>query len=432
VRTREYDLHDEDDRFALSIDVLIGQRTARSYARRSLRNRIARAGRGLPSCGRLPFGRSFVWDRDRQGGKWEVDPEKRAVIEDVAARYLRGESLLKLAEEHGVNHSQLCLTLRERCGTEWVQEFNSDKLNVHEKVTTTVPRLLDDATIKALRARLTDNRTRFRNGGVKVNTYLLSGYVFCGSCGTALCGATDRHGVRHYYHTYAKWQSHCTVRPRPWVKSDDLEHEVVSGLFNTFGNVAAIERAVKSAIPDCEGLLKRRKRLEGELARLARERERLVDAVAEGLLGKDDIRRKMADYEARGEALRTELEKVSEELGEYGAGEAEGGYYVNCVDGVVSLFSGHYAYCEETGESYDECPGGNDVLSWLRMTPADKRHLVQSVFAGRVRGRPSGVYIHREGPHKPYARGKRWAFKLRGRLPFELVMPHGSQRRSTC
>jgi hypothetical protein len=50
-----------------------------------------------------------VWD----GGAWRIDPAKQAIIADIAARYLAGESLRKLADDHGINHSYLCTVLRD-------------------------------------------------------------------------------------------------------------------------------------------------------------------------------------------------------------------------------------------------------------------------------------------------------------------------------
>ena len=137
------------------------------------------------------------------------------MIADVAKRYLAGESLPQMAEEYGINHSQLCLTLRERCGTKWQVKLDCNKLDFHEVHTLTIPALLDDQTIKLLKDRLKANRTYIRSGGrPRVHDYLLSGRIFCAGCGFNLCGSTDRHGVRHYNHTHAGNALKCPVRPK--------------------------------------------------------------------------------------------------------------------------------------------------------------------------------------------------------------------------
>src|SRR5262249_31430467 len=140
----------------LGMSAEIGEFLARNQAKKSLNNRIHRARRGCPTCGLLPFGRTF----DDKTETWGVDPKKQAMVEDAARRYLAGESLPRLAKEPGINPAARWQVLTCRCGDEWVQEFESKKLNIHETVITKVPRLLDEETIIAVRIRAELNKTR--------------------------------------------------------------------------------------------------------------------------------------------------------------------------------------------------------------------------------------------------------------------------------
>jgi site-specific DNA recombinase len=422
VRTREYNLHDEDDRFSIGIDVLIGQRTARSYARRALRSRIARAARGLPaSSGRLPYGRLFVWnDRRHTDGHWEVDPKAKAIMENVAQRYVRGESLKSLAREHGLKYWNVRHTLAERCGAVWVQQFNSDRLSIHESVPTTVPRLLDDATLRAVRARLAAGNTYLRKGGRHVNDYLLSGYIFCGACGCNLCGRIDRHGQTYYEHSYAERQVRCPLNPRPRVPAGRLEHDVILQLQEMFSTPALLERAVAAASPDVAKERQWAARLRADLDHVAKQRGRLLDAYTDGLFTKDQVRAKKAALDADEASLSEQLAEVETALEDV---PDEGQ-----VKAIIKRYgNGLHFFDGKTGAEID---GAEYLRHCEEKAKAERRWLVEAVFGRPVGGKPGGVYVLREGEQRRYHRkSKVWSFTLRGLLPFEKVVMTGGPSR---
>src|SRR5262249_53081205 len=96
VGTTEYDLYNPHHVLFLSMSAVIGEFLASNQNKKSILNRIERGRSGLPTCGKLPFGRTF----DETTKKWGIDPEKQAMVEDVARRYLAGEPMPKLAEEY--------------------------------------------------------------------------------------------------------------------------------------------------------------------------------------------------------------------------------------------------------------------------------------------------------------------------------------------
>src|SRR5262249_30792126 len=160
-------------RLILGINAEIGEFFALQQQKKSLESKIERARQGKPTCGSLPFGRTF----NKDTGQWGIDADKQAVIKDVAQRYLKGEPMTKMARELGMNKRNLIRLLRERCGGELVIDFHSDKLNIHESVTLAVPSLLDDALLKAVRERLVANRTNLHKPPRPKYDYLLGGRV---------------------------------------------------------------------------------------------------------------------------------------------------------------------------------------------------------------------------------------------------------------
>jgi hypothetical protein len=292
----------------------------------------------------------------------------------------------------------------------------------------TIPRLLPETTIKTVRSRLEAGRTFLRKGGKRVNDYLLSGYVRCEVCGFALVGQTDCHGVPHYSHSHhadkeGKGGSrNCTAYPRPWVRADKLEQQVMLQLFQTFGNPAAIQRAIKAAVPDCDKALDRKRRLEGELDGITKARNRVL-----GLISRDAVTDKQAedslrDLKRREESLRTELDRLSAELADVPDEESLRVYYEKVRD-TVWVFD----------EQGDKRPGGNDISTWLMMTREDKRNLLRAVFANHLLsdGRHAGVYVSLDGEARPY-RPKKWSFKILGRVEFELIVSCACPSPRTC
>jgi hypothetical protein len=262
----EMNLFDPQCCFVLGMGAEVGEFIANQTSKKSIECRIERAReKGWPTSGRHPFGRTF----DKETGAWGIDPVKHERIVDVAERYLRGESMRVLAKECGTSSGRLTLILREQCSDTWVQEFRVDRFQIHEVVQTRVPRLLPEATIRAVRRRLQDKRTRLH--GKPKHQYLLNGFVFCSACGTNLTGQVTHHGGpgarRYYRHRHDGLGAQCFLRPRPWVRSDDLESAVFDEIFRMFGNKPALERAMKAAIPQCDQALKRRERLQADLAK---------------------------------------------------------------------------------------------------------------------------------------------------------------------
>lgn len=408
VRTREYDLFDEDDEFSLSIDVVIARRSARSQSRRSLKTRIKRAQEGKPACGKLPFGRT--WD----GTNWGVDPKKQAIVVDVARRYLAGEALPKLAAEYGLNHSNLTKVLRDRCGAIWDQEFDAPRLNIHETVKTSVPPLLPEATIKALRHRLTANRTYYHKPPVSVHDYLLSGHIICAVCGYTMFGQMNPRG-RYYRHAHSKRDRECPLRPRPLIPADKIESDVVYQLFKTLGNPAAIKRAVEAAIPDCDKTRKRHGWLEGELEKIDKARGRLVSLIVKGVLTERQAEAELKRLTERETGLRDELEQIAARLADM-PDEAAIETYVEQIESTILVYN-------SAGEKQ---LGGNDISTYLSMLSRDdgkdKRALIEAAFSLPLAdGRRAGVYVSQDGPSAPF-RPKKWSFTIKGRLEFEEVM----------
>jgi DNA invertase Pin-like site-specific DNA recombinase len=403
VGSTEYSLHDPEHTLFLEVSCVIGKFQARHQTKKSVLNRIQRAKKGMPTSGKLPYGRTY----DRAAGRWVIDPAKQAVVEEAARRYLAGESMQKLAAEFGMNHSSLHKTLTRRCGTEWVQEFRSEALNIHEQVTITVPALLGDETIRAIRRRVEANKT-FTHGQLK-HRYLLGRVVFCGHCGYAMFGQTNPDGGRYYRHAHLRRVRECPF-PRAWVRAEDLESAELWQLFDLFGNPAAVRRAVEEATPNREqidALRNRRERLAAALANTQEAQEKVLRLMTKGVVTEDLAEKQLGELKAEEDASKAQLEALDNELANVPSADQ-----INEAAERCAATFGKYRIASARPEAKRmQANFDLDVMTW-----EEQRVLVEMVFAGKTPdGKRLGVYVEwvagQEG-----RRRKCWHHRVRGRL----------------
>jgi DNA invertase Pin-like site-specific DNA recombinase len=358
-----------------------------------------------PTANHRPWGRVWVAHgrKRKDGGHWKVDPDKQRIAREMAQRYLAGEAIPDLAVEFGLGRTAAFRLLHRRCGGKWVQRVRCPDLGIDETVVTTVPPLLDDDTLAAIAARADANRT-FRKGSPK-HSWLLGHFVFCAECGTALYGQTHHRSRGLYYRHGARDKAgRCPLRPRPWVDAAVLEEKVLRELFDLFGNPAAVRRAVEACTPDRKAQLEKTERLarvNAGLAKVAAAKGRIVDSIAEGIISDRDASAKLTQLREREAALEQESRTLAEQLANVPTAEQvrEGAERV-----VRYADAWLIAKKNRAATDYDA----------LRDSP-DARELLCEVFGGKAPdGKRQGVYVSCLDPEK--ARGKRWTFRIVGRL----------------
>ncbi|CAB5079324.1 hypothetical protein D3OALGA1CA_2402 [Olavius algarvensis associated proteobacterium Delta 3] len=385
VGTTEYHLSLPEHRLFLGMATEINEFFAAEQTRKSIHNRIERAKRGYPTCGKLPYGRRWI----KEEARWEVIPEEQQKIESIASRYLEGESLKEIATEYGRNYPNLLKTLKERCGPVWNQTFQRKESKSEEIVPTIVPPLLDEHTINRIRVQAKLNKTFDKSKAT--HPYLLGrGKIFCATCGGPLMGQANYQKHLYYRHT-RKGKETCSKYFNS-IPARVIEPVVIEHLFWLFGDEPAIQEAVEAASPD----LKERAKLEAEMATLYKEiagidqqMQRLINLAAEGVFSGKEIKAKMDFLRvskglkmARNEALRTILANVPSE---------------SDIDKIKLGIKKRLLHCSRHLDS----------MIW-----EDKRQLVKSVFDGLTpEGHPCGVYV------RPHSRLKgNWIYELRGIL----------------
>jgi hypothetical protein len=304
-----------------------------------------------------------------------------------------------------MNHANLCKILRDRCGTKWEQAFDSERLNIHETVSIEIPRLLPQPMIHDLHLKLEANRTYLHKPPVPRHEWLLAGRIFCARCGYCMFGQINPSGHRYYRHAHTPRVRACPLRPRPWIRADAIEEEVLSHLFDLRGNPALIEKAIKAAIPANQEEIEHLARLKAELDKIATARRRILNLIERDALTDEQAEDKLNDLNDREQKLRSKLDKIEVTLGNVPDDEAIRVFVEELTNGTILVYN-------QYGEMV---PGGNDLGTWINMTTEDKKRLIDTVFnAPLLGGKPAGVYITRTAG--TYHGPKSYSYQLRGHL----------------
>ncbi len=392
VGTMQYDLFNPEHSFYLGMSAEIGELQARQQSLKSITNRIHRAKRGLPACGKLPWGRTF--DKGKQ--QWGIDPDKQKIIQQAAERYLSGESLAQIADTFNMNATNLWKVLNHRSGNKWTQTFKQENLNIDETVEIPIPRLLDEQTINAIHERARANKT-YTHGEVKYR-YLLSRMIFCAKCGYTLFGQTNHNTKRYYRHPKHR-KKDCHLQK--WVPADLIENSVLIHLIQTFGDIERLQKAIEKATPDIKKLERLRdeqETLSADLKKITAQKDNVVDMVADGLLSKDDVKKRMAKLRAREANIQSRFYTIEEQLEN-----------APDPDKVKKL--------SKFGMGVMNNLTKNNPQIIFKKSYQWKRNLIEHAFAGQdAKKQRFGVYVEETGDDT-----QPWRFEIRGVLENTLL-----------
>lgn len=382
VLTKEFDLFNPLEYFIVSMNVEIAEFFASEQSYKSLINCMERARRGIPTKGRLPYGRTF----NTKTGEWGIDPEKKQKIEYAVHDYLNGASMRDLAKYLGICCSQVHHTFAKRLGADWEIRFRSARLNIDENVPIKIPPLVSEENIDKVKARLEVNKT-CKHGQLK-NQYLLGRMIFCRQCGYALVGA-EYHGHLYYRHqAYRRCSAFGSIR------ADIIDNPVFNDIFEVVGDVTRIRESIERALPDLEKqklLSKQFDICRGDLLKLETQQRRLIDSISNGIIENEEASEKISEIREKNLILKQTMDKISVELDSMPSQEE-----VNMSSQL--LHSQWESFWQSTGHKE-------------KMTVEDKRKVLQELFSEKTSdGRRSGVYVeyHRHNKKGP------WHYQIEG------------------
>ena len=385
----------------LGFHAVVGEFQAHENNRKSIKNKVHRAKRGFPTCGKMPPFRIF----DEKTG-WSLDEKKLAVqpIPLIAQRYLSGESMEKLAIEYGFSLNTLWDALTKYSGTIWPQHFYNKRFKIDETIETIITELLPAETRKAIKRKAQANKTF--NHGHSESPFLLSGMIGCDHCGYSYSGSTNTKNrkYRYYKHIRPQRMVNCNcLHAKNYVPVVELEENVMRELFDMFGNAGAVRRAIEDATPDKDELAANRKRLtwlKKEIVKTKKGRQRVIKRLSENKITDDEADGILDASKQRLSTLTTESDRITENV-------------ANAPDAdAIRKKAKLIVECRYLNHSYEE------------MTYENKRELCEMIFGGK---RPDG---HRMGIYIKW-NGSGYTFSIHGILIDEIgLLPLSPKQRA--
>jgi site-specific DNA recombinase len=268
---------------------------------RMIGGRIHKAQQGLPWSGKKPFGRSF----DKATGKWSINERGRR-MKQMLERYVDGEgftALLKEFTEFSSHVLVLSYIHKSKLSGTYVKEFDIPEINVRglKVPIPEIPEVISQKLMDRVLARLEHRRTWNQEHRRR---YILTGFVKCGHCGTALTGNCA--GGRIYYR-HCNPKKDCSFFHS--IKAEEFAEPVLDYLFSFFTDEPTFTAAIAQALPKAderEELTKQRDEMRLRLQKTENQIGRLIDAIANG-----------ADagmFIGKQRALKEELERHSKQF----------------------------------------------------------------------------------------------------------------------
>lgn len=158
----------------------------------------------------------------------------------------------------------------------------------------------------------------------KNGTYILTGKLECGKCGSSCHGRRNRRNKQSPFHYYyacsSKERRHSDTCDQKMVRQEKLDSIVLDTLKDVINNefiIKLFEETVQATVEEYESEFKKQKQLENMISSLEEKQEALVDKLEEvtSKVAVRKIEERINDIEEEMEELKQELEEMKEEDG---------------------------------------------------------------------------------------------------------------------
>ena len=187
-----------------------------------------------------------------------------------------------------------------------------------EHIEIPVPPIVTEELFAAVQEQLEENRRRSREQLQNKARHLLQGLVVCGRCGSACCGRfyaqkAKRYGYYRCLGTDGYRYGGTPLCRMEALSAPRLEAAVWNDVREVLADPEAVRHEYERRLKDCEppqaGV---REHIARQLQTVRRTVSRLIDAYADGLLGKDEFEPRLQAAKARLKTLEAQAAEASE------------------------------------------------------------------------------------------------------------------------
>ena len=175
-----------------------------------------------------------------------------------------------------------------------------------------VPPIVDQETFEAVKARRVIARQYADNGRWQHKT-LLNGYIHCAACGTKLAGITKRTPTKifRYYDCAARRRGEAVNGCCRSVRCEVADEKIWAKLWKKVTQEGEMEEDILALVPQLqseeEDRIEKRARLTAQIAGLAARRDEEIELRHDGIISKEDLKRRLAVLDNLAIELNNEL-----------------------------------------------------------------------------------------------------------------------------
>ena len=310
----------------------------------------------------------FGYDTDPATRRYVVNEAEAAVVREIFARYLGGETMYAIATSLAargwttstgtpVDYNWVSRVLGRRAYTGL---YSWGGIEVEGGM----PVIVDLDTFE--RARKAPKK-KPRDAEVW-SSFPLSGKLFCGYCGEPMhgSGGTGKSGKRYYYYM-CKEKGDCRRRVRREIVEDTLADAVLR-IASDEALMRVVARRIVEAYEDGSDARAELESVEGRISSLEREQHNLTSAVAKGFVNdemvarNEEIKAQLRNlHDRRGVLLSESAGFTEDEIVEFfahGFDRADEGFIFGSFVSRVHLFSdcmvAVFSFRDEAGDLYEE------------------------------------------------------------------------------
>lgn len=201
--------------------------------------------------GHIPLGYKI------ENKKFVIDESKAAIVREAFERYANGETMADLIRSFNQRGLKSSKGSPFSANTFHTMLKNERYVGIYKykdmRIPGGMPRIIDDDTFERVKSRMALNKKMPARSRAE-EPFLLTGKLFCGTCGSLMCGdsGTSKNHTKHYYYSCSERKQHhnCTKKS---IRKEIIEEIVFKNAMNMMSdeNIEQLaEMAVKAANDD--------------------------------------------------------------------------------------------------------------------------------------------------------------------------------------